>query len=161
MPVSFHEGDLFQADAEALVNPVNCVGVMGKGLALQFKKAYPEMFESYRMRCSKGALIIGEEIDVHLVRHDGEGVRSERGGRWVMNFPTKNHWRDPSRIEWIEAGLTVLSTWLHVLSIRSVAIPALGCGAGGLRWEDVQPLIEAWAPLNVDVQIYGPKNGDK
>lgn len=144
-------GDLLAADAEALVNPVNCVGVMGAGLALQFKQAHPAMFEAYRVACQVGQVRPGR-VFVHR-----EAMPA--GTRYIINFPTKRHFREPSRIEDIDAGLGDLARVVRELGIRSIAIPALGCGLGGLRWAEVRSMIEyAFAGVpDVRVLLYGPR----
>lgn len=148
--IRFTQGDILKADAAALVNTVNCVGVMGRGIAAQFRKAFPENFRAYKLACGRGAVVPGEV----LVVETGEGT----GPRWIINFPTKRHWRGKSRIEDIEAGLRALVAEVERRGIRSIAIPALGCGLGGLAWDDVRPRIErAFASLaDVDVQVFEP-----
>jgi O-acetyl-ADP-ribose deacetylase (regulator of RNase III) len=143
-------GNLLEADAEALVNTVNTEGVMGKGIALQFNKAYPQMFKEYTAACKEGKVQIGQ---VHV--HDLGRVVNPR---FILNFPTKRHWRTPSRLEDIRAGLEALVREVKARGIRSVAIPPLGCGLGGLRWEDVLPLIEKSLDQvpDVDALIYAP-----
>jgi O-acetyl-ADP-ribose deacetylase (regulator of RNase III) len=127
-------GNLLESDFEALVNTVNTVGVMGKGVALQFKKAFPEMFREYEKICKEGKLRPGQ---VHVF---------DRGAmfnpRYIINFPTKRHWRGKSKIEDIRSGLKALLDVLEARGIRSIAIPPLGCGQGGLDWADVLPLIQ-------------------
>jgi O-acetyl-ADP-ribose deacetylase (regulator of RNase III) len=127
-------GNLLTADVEALVNTVNTVGVMGKGIALQFKRAFPANFRAYQAACKRGDIRLG------TVWTFDTGVLGAR--RYVLNFPTKQHWRGSSRLEDVAAGLESLVRTVDELNIRSVAIPALGCGNGGLSWSDVQPLIE-------------------
>lgn len=127
-------GDILKADAEALVNTVNCVGVMGKGIALQFRDAFPENYKTYKAVCGRGELQPG----VMLV-HD---LRRLHNPRYVINFPTKRHWRGKSRLEDIEAGLVALVAEVKKLGIRSIAIPPLGSGLGGLEWRQVRPRIE-------------------
>ena len=127
-------GNLLEADVNALVNTVNIVGVMGKGIALQFKRAFPANFRAYREACQRGEIRLG-----HVWTFD-TGVLGSR--RYILNFPTKGHWRDQSRIEDIRAGLDSLVATVAERGIGSVAIPALGCGNGGLEWHDVRPLIE-------------------
>lgn len=146
-------GDLLAAEAEALVNPVNCVGVMGAGLALQFKLAYPENFEAYRAACAAGQVQPG----TMFVHPTGLIVRP----RWIVNFPTKRHWRDAARLEDIVAGLQALAQEVQCRDIRSIAVPALGCGLGGLRWVEVRPCIEsAFSALPaVRVLIFEPAAG--
>lgn len=147
--IRYVDGNILDDDAEALVNPVNCVGVMGAGLARQFKERFPDNYARYLgMTCPRG-LSPGR---VYLVdRHD------HGAPRWIANFPTKNHWRDPSRIEWVADGLVDLARQVRG-RIRSIALPMLGCGLGGLNFADVRPLIErAFAGLpDVDVRVYGP-----
>ncbi|MFD5936514.1 macro domain-containing protein [Streptomyces sp. NPDC060333] len=129
------QGNLLEADAEAIVNTVNTVGVMGKGIALQIKQAFPENYKQYKAACDIGGVKIGE-IFVHDAHHLGPR-------RYVLNFPTKRHWRGKSRVEDIEAGLDALVDVVRKYGIESIAIPALGCGNGGLDWEEVRPLIYA------------------
>lgn len=128
-------GDLLAAPTEAIVNTVNTVGVMGKGLARQFRETYPAMFQAYRAACAAGEVRLGE---MHIF--DLGGLVG--GPRWIINFPTKGHWRDPSRLADIESGLADLVIKVGQLSIRSIAIPPLGCGFGGLDWKEVRPRIE-------------------
>ena len=143
-------GDLLAAEAEALVNAVNCVGVMGKGIAVAFKRAYPAVFVAYAAACKRGEVVPGRVL---VVATDGR-----EGPRYVINFPTKRHWRDASRLDDIEAGLPVLVGEVERLGLRSIAIPPLGCGLGGLGWRDVRPRIEqAFARLpEVQVLLYEP-----
>ena len=124
-------GDLFETDAEALVNPVNTRGVMGKGLALAFKRAFPANEQAYRAACAAGEVQLGRMFVF------------DAGDRYVINFPTKDHWRSRSRLADIESGLGDLRRVLGELGVASVAVPALGAGLGGLAWDDVRPLIEA------------------
>jgi O-acetyl-ADP-ribose deacetylase (regulator of RNase III) len=144
-------GNIFTARVEALVNPVNCVGVMGKGLALAFKKAFPPMFEDYRKACTAGELEPGR---VHVWENPGASST-----RFVINFPTKRHFRSKSRLDDIEATLPALVQAIESHQIASVAIPALGAGLGGLHWDDVEPRIRsAVAPLSTtEVVLYVPR----
>ena len=130
------QGNLLSAPAEALVNTVNTVGIMGRGIALQFKQAYPAMFREYARACKAGEVKLGR---MHVV--DLGGLTG--GPRWIINFPTKGHWRDQSRMADIEAGLQELVATIRKLHISSIAIPPLGCGNGGLNWNEVRPRIEA------------------
>ena len=130
--IRFVQGDLFASGSEALVNPVNCVGVMGKGLALQFRRLFPANFEAYREACTRREVRPGR----CFVFDAGAGRP-----RFVVNFPTKRHWRDRSRIEDIAAGLDDLAAILDRRAIGSVAVPALGCGLGGLPWPRVRCLL--------------------
>lgn len=143
-------GNLLEADVEALVNTVNTEGVMGKGIALQFAKKFPDMAEAYRRACKAGEVRPGR---MHVFER-GEMLNP----RFVINFPTKRHWRAPSRMEDIEAGLAALVAEIGARGIRSVAIPPLGCGNGGLDWREVRPRIEhAFGALaGVRVLLYPP-----
>ena len=143
--IELREGDILRADAEALVNTVNCVGFMGRGIAAQFKRAYPANFEVYRKACIEEEVVPGRL----LITETGELT----GPRYIVNFPTKRHWRAKSRIEDIEAGLEALVSDVRVRGIRSIAIPPLGCGLGGLRWADVRPRIERAFEGITDVHI--------
>ncbi|MGE0791202.1 MAG: macro domain-containing protein [Sandaracinaceae bacterium] len=144
------QGDILRADAEALVNTVNCVGHMGRGIAAQFKRAFPANFKQYRAACDRGEVEPGRMF----ITETGELT----GPRYVVNFPTKRHWRANSRIEDIDAGLAALIEDVRRLGIRSIAVPPLGCGLGGLAWSDVRPRIEAafTAVPEVRVLLYGP-----
>lgn len=130
------QGNLLQAGTEALINTVNTVGVMGKGIALQFAKAYPDMRKAYEKACKAGEVVPGR-----MWLYDCGGLAG--GPRWIINFPTKRHWRASSRMEDIESGLINLAAVIRQNHIRSIAIPPLGCGNGGLDWSEVRPKIEA------------------
>lgn len=131
--IEFASGNLLEAEVDALVNPVNCVGVMGKGLALQFKQAFPENYAEYRGACDRGEVVPGTMF-VH--------ERSDfLGPRWIVNFPTKRHWRGRSSLDDVAVGLRALADEIVARGIHSLALPAVGCGHGGLLWEDVEPLI--------------------
>jgi O-acetyl-ADP-ribose deacetylase (regulator of RNase III) len=143
-------GNLLEADAEALVNTVNTEGVMGKGIALQFAKKFPELAEAYRLACKAGEVRPGR---MHIYE------RSDMlNPRYVINFPTKRHWRSPSRMEDIESGLAALVAEIQRRGIRSIAVPPLGCGNGGLDWREVRPRIERalGALSGVRVLLYPP-----
>ncbi len=133
--LTYKTGDLFESDCEALVNTVNCVGVMGRGIALQFKKAYPENFIAYADACKR------EEVEPGrmFVYETGSLVNP----RFIINFPTKRHWRGKSRMEDIESGLVALVEEIRARGIRSIAIPPLGAGLGGLDWKEVRERIES------------------
>jgi O-acetyl-ADP-ribose deacetylase (regulator of RNase III) len=150
MTVTLINGDLLQQDVEAIVNTVNTVGVMGKGIALQFKQKWPENFRAYEKACKRGEVQPGK-----MFIYDAGGLLKPR---YIINFPTKRHWRGKSRIEDIEAGLEDLIHQIRRLGIRSIALPPLGCGNGGLDWDDVRPGIErAFAGLpEVDVRLFAP-----
>ena len=143
-------GNLLEADAEAIVNTVNTVGVMGKGIALQFKQAWPENFTAYAKACKAGEVVPGQMFVFEL----GGMVNP----RFIINFPTKRHWRQKSRIEDVTDGLKALIEEVRNRGIHSVAVPPLGCGNGGLAWSEVRPLIEqAFAELpDVRVLLFGP-----
>lgn len=149
--VKLTQGNLLDAPVEALVNTVNTVGIMGRGIALQFKQAYPEMFRAYERACKDGAVQVGK---MHV--HELPGLVG--GPRWIINFPTKGHWKSDSRMRDIEAGLSDLVTMVKKLRIRSIAIPPLGCGNGGLDWSEVRPRIEAAFSEMGDVTalVYSP-----
>jgi O-acetyl-ADP-ribose deacetylase (regulator of RNase III) len=144
-------GNLLEARVDALVNTVNCVGYMGKGIALQFKQAFPANLKAYEAACRAGEVVPGRM----LVHDHGMLIQP----RYVVNFPTKRHWRGKSRMEDIDAGLTALVDEVRRRGIRSIAIPPLGCGLGGLNWEEVRPRIEAAfsALPDVDVHLYTPE----
>ena len=133
--LKFKHGDILTEDVEALVNTVNCVGVMGRGIALQFKRMFPENFKAYKQACDHEEVRPGEMFVFETGRLTNP--------RYIVNFPTKRHWRSKSRIEDIEAGLTALVETIQALEIRSIAIPPLGSGLGGLDWDEVRPRIEA------------------
>lgn len=131
--IEITQGNLLTADAEALVNTVNTAGVMGKGVALQFKQAFPENYKAYRSACRRGEVVLGRVFAFH--NGDVEPPH------WILNFPTKGHWKSRSRLDDIEEGLRDLVRVLQDLQIASVAVPPLGCGNGGLNWADVRPMI--------------------
>ena len=132
--IEYKTGDIIAEDAEALVNTVNCVGVMGRGIALQFKKAFPENFKSYAAACKRNEVQPGRMF----VFETGQMYP-----RYIINFPTKRHWRGKSRMGDIEAGLAALAKEIRALNIRSIALPPLGSGLGGLAWSEVRPRIES------------------
>ena len=143
-------GNLLEADTDALVNTVNTVGVMGKGVALQFKKAFPENFQAYKNACDKHEVRTGT-----MFVYEFKGLNNPR---YIVNFPTKKHWRGKSKLSDIEAGLRDLKRVIVEYEIRSIAIPPLGCGYGGLDWNDIYPRIkhELGTLKNVDVLLYEP-----
>lgn len=149
--IEYTGGNILHADAEALVNTVNCVGVMGRGIALQFKNAYPKNFKAYESACQRQEVQPGRMF----VYATGELANP----RFIINFPTKRHWRGNSRMEDIESGLVDLVEVIRRNNIQSIAIPPLGSGLGGLEWDDVRPRIEqALAVLpQVQVLLYEPK----
>jgi O-acetyl-ADP-ribose deacetylase (regulator of RNase III) len=150
--IELRRGDLLKQNAQALVNAVNCVGVMGRGIALQFRKAFPENFKIYEAACKRGEVKPGEMLvfDTHQVTNP----------RYIINFPTKRHWRDQSRITDIESGLEALVDEVKDRGIHAIAVPPLGCGLGGLKWSEVRPRIEkAFAKVpDVEVWLFEPED---
>lgn len=147
--ITFTQGNLLESRAEALVNTVNTVGVMGKGIALMFKERFARNFRLYAAACKAGQVQTGRIFVTSVDELDGP--------RWIVNFPTKQHWRSPSRMEWIVEGLQDLRRFLIEQKIRSIAIPPLGAGNGGLDWAEVRPQIErVLADLDVDIQVFEP-----
>ena len=141
--IEFTESLIFDSSAQTLVNTVNCIGVAGKGLALEFKQRYPRMSEAYSRACGAGQLVPGK-----LLLHKGMT-------KWVLSFPTKQHWRNPSRMEWIETGLQKFCDTYERMGITSVAFPQLGCRNGGLDWADVRPVMERYlGGLKIPVSIH-------
>ncbi|SFP39747.1 O-acetyl-ADP-ribose deacetylase (regulator of RNase III), contains Macro domain [Butyrivibrio proteoclasticus] len=141
--IRYLEGDIFATPAQTIVNTVNTVGVMGKGIALEFKKRYPSMFEKYKIACEKKKLKIGNLMLCYEADH------------WALLFPTKEHWRNPSRLEYIEQGLMKFCNTYAEYGITSIAFPKLGCGNGELNWDVVKPLMEKYLKtLPIDVYIY-------
>lgn len=141
--IEYIEGDIFDSPAQVIVNTVNTVGVMGKGLALSFKNRYPDMFEIYKKVCEKHQLTIGK-----LMLH-------QEADHWILLFPTKENWRNPSKLEYIEKGLMKFINSYAEKHITSIAFPKLGCGNGELDWNLVKPLMERYLkPLPIDVYIY-------
>ena len=136
--IVYKRGDIIAEDAEALVNTVNCVGIMGRGIALQFKNAFPENFKAYEAACRRGEVQPGRMFVF--------ATQQLTNPRFIINFPTKRHWRGRSRLSDIDAGLDSLVDEIRARRIRSIAIPPLGTGLGGLSWLDVRPRIEATMP---------------
>ncbi|MFV1922898.1 MAG: macro domain-containing protein [Methylotenera sp.] len=157
MTIYFEKSNLFETDAEAIVNTVNCVGVMGKGVALEFKTRWPENFKAYKKLCMNKQLRPG---NVFVFDTDDLFAHSNKAQRYLINFPTKDHWRSKSKLSYIEQGLDDLITQLDCLKIKSVALPPLGCGNGGLDWSEVKSLLERkFSNIhNIDFHIYGPKD---
>lgn len=144
-------GNLLEDTAEAYVNTVNTVGVMGKGIALQFKQAFPDVFKQYVKDCKRGKVQVGK---MHVVE-----VVGFTNPKYIINFPTKEHWRNPSKMPYIEEGLADLVRVIQENNIQSLALPPLGCGNGGLDWREVRPkIIAALEPLGIDVHLYEPTN---
>ena len=132
--IRYSNGDMFSDDCEALVNTVNCVGIMGRGVALQFKNRFPSNFKAYAAACRAG--------EVHCGRMFVFGTEELLNPKWIVNFPTKCHWRNKSRLEDIAEGLDDLADVVERLGVKSISMPPLGCGLGGLEWRIVKPLIE-------------------
>jgi O-acetyl-ADP-ribose deacetylase (regulator of RNase III) len=148
--IRYTAGDLFDARTEAIVNTVNTIGVMGKGIALQFKQRFPENYEAYRNACEHNDLKVGQLLITQS---------SSLFFRYIVNFPTKTHWKYPSKYEYIENGLRELRAKIAELNIKSIAIPPLGAGNGKLDWDRVKPIIERYlSDLNeVEVVVYEPQ----
>ncbi len=148
-------GNLLEAKADALVNTVNCFGVMGKGIALQFKQAFPDNYKEYEKACKKGQVRIGR-----MFVHKQNDMFHPK---YIINFPTKRHWKNKSRLEDIQAGLSDLTKQVEELNIKSIAVPPLGSGLGGLDWKDVKPLIvKAFDKFpDTEVLLYEPKGAPK
>lgn len=144
--INWVRGNLFDSEAEALVNTVNCVGIMGKGIAYQFKRAYPAMFKDYKARCDR------KEIT------PGAMTTFRERGKLIVNFPTKRHWRAKARLVDVEEGLVALRALLEAEAIKSVAVPPLGCGNGGLDWSDVRAAIarELGGLDDVEIEVFEP-----
>ena len=142
--ITYVVGDIFTSPAKVLVNTVNTVGVMGKGIAYGFKRIYPEMFEQYQYFCEEGMFNVGQ-LWLYKTPH-----------KWILNFPTKKHWRSKSKVEYIEAGLQKFVDTYDLKGMLSVAFPMLGCGNGGLDWNtQIQPLMEEYlTDLPIDIFIY-------
>lgn len=153
--INYKTGDLFNDHAEAIVNTVNCVGVMGRGIALQFKKRYPENFKAYEAKCKLGEMVPGRVFVFE--------VNSITNPKYIINFPTKRHWRGASRIEDIESGVIDLVKAIKAYDIKSIAIPPLGSGLGGLEWSLVKSKIEAVLVgiEGVEINVYEPTGAPK
>ena len=145
--INYTAGNIFEMEVDAIVNPVNCDGIMGKGLALEFRNHFPDNYRKYVKACKKGDIDIG----ILFVTFD------QREYPYIVNFPTKLHWKDPSRLDYIDAALGSLVRWMKRESIKSIAIPKLGCGQGRLEWSIVRDLMEKHLkPLeDVTCVIYG------
>jgi O-acetyl-ADP-ribose deacetylase (regulator of RNase III) len=149
--IRFTQGNLLEAKTEALVNTVNTVGVMGKGIALMFKERFVENYRLYAAACKAGEVVTGK---VHVT-----AVNELEGPQWIVNFPTKRHWRSPSQMAWVTEGLHDLRRFLIENQVKSVAVPALGAGNGGLKWPEVrEQIIHVLSDLNVDVWVYEPSS---
>lgn len=141
--IKYVKGNIFNSECAVLVNPVNCVGVMGKGLALEFKNRYPAMFQTYKKACDTKELRPGQPMLVY------------GPDKSIVLFPTKYHWKERSKIIYIKDALEVVSCCYRSFGIKSIAFPKLGCGLGGLDWKEVKPLMEQYlSKPDIDVEIY-------
>jgi O-acetyl-ADP-ribose deacetylase (regulator of RNase III) len=149
--IHFTLGNFFDLPVDIRVNTVNCVGVMGKGIALEFKNRYPDMFKAYKTACKRGEVKLGK---LHIwTRQQGNGLDSA----WIINFPTKKHWRNNSEYVDIFAGLWELYWYLKECGKVSVALPALGCSNGGLDWKRVSQMIQdILGDLEADIYVFPP-----
>lgn len=149
--IRYTTGNIMDSSAEALVNTVNTVGVMGKGIALQFKQTFPHNFDVYKQACQSGQFTTGKILAVK----DSDLLLGER---LIINLPTKQHWKMPSTYEYVESGLIALLAYLKDNPIKSLAMPALGCGNGGLDWLKVKPMIERHlGELDMAIWVYEPQ----
>jgi O-acetyl-ADP-ribose deacetylase (regulator of RNase III) len=148
--ITFTTGNLLEAEVDALVNTVNTVGVMGKGIALMFKERFPANFRQYEAACKAGEVRVGE---MFVTAND-----EFEGPKWIINFPTKEQWFRRTKLEWIESGMIALKHVIREKDIKSIAVPPLGCGNGGLKWTTVRPIIEReLSDLDdVEVVVYEP-----
>jgi len=140
--IHYVTGDLLKSDAEVLVNTVNCVGVMGKGVALQFKNQFPDLYRAYHTACANGDIEVGR-------------IWAWYGPKTVACMPTKDHWRDGSRVVWVRNGLESLRDFLIQGGYKSVAMPKPGCGNGGLNWAEINTLVqEILGPIDCHIVVY-------
>jgi len=138
--------DMFKSSCQTLTNTINCVSVMGKGIALEFKNRYPEMFKDYQKRCAAGEVKVG-------FPYVWRGLN-----KWVLNFPTKNFWQNPSKLEWIEDGISHFLMNYKGWGVKSLGLPKLGCSNGGLNWVDVRKIIvDKMSGIDILVEVYGTK----
>ena len=131
MTVRLARGDMFRSSAQTITTPINCRGTMGGGLALEFRRRFPEMFQDYVQRCRRGEVRTGKPY-----------VWQNQSGQSILNFPTKDDWRNPSQLEYVEGGLRYLVDHYREMGVTSIALPTLGCGLGGLDWRIVRPVME-------------------
>lgn len=147
--IRFTHGNMFSIPADVQINTVNCVGAMGKGVALAFKRKYPQMYREYREECLKGNIVTGKMY-----------LWNSPNGTCIINFPTKDDWRAPSRYSYIDGGLIDLRKCLSLMKDVQVAIPPLGCGNGGLNWDRVKPMIkEHLSGLDATIYVFEPTGG--
>ncbi|WP_291722272.1 macro domain-containing protein [Bernardetia sp.] len=149
--MNYTKGNILESNAEVIINPVNMVGVMGKGLALQFKQKFPYNYKVYKEACQNKTIDVGK-----LLLVDESSLERKK---FIINFPTKKHWRSASKIEYVEEGLKDLVKIINENNFGSIAIPALGCGLGGLDWEDVKLLLEKYLKEleNIEIIVFEPK----
>lgn len=146
MAVQVLTGDIFRSKAQTLVNPVNCVGVMGKGIAFQFRKRFPDMYEDYAARCAKEQVHLG-----------GPYLYRRSVPPWILNFPTKGHWKSASHLGDIVEGIEYLARQYRSWGITSLAVPALGRGEGNLKWRIVGPtLLRLLGHMDIPIELYAP-----
>lgn len=155
--MQYVSGNIFEAEVDALINPVNTKGAMGAGLAKQFANRFPDILESYKKVCAEGRLKAG---GAHVVRLDRTtGKRDPDGDLWIINLATKDHWRDQSRMEWVDYAMSKLGPALEHYGIRSIAIPKIGAGLGGLNWNEVSSVIERhlrpYSEKGIRIFVYG------
>jgi O-acetyl-ADP-ribose deacetylase (regulator of RNase III) len=143
--MKYIKGNILESNTEVIINPVNTVGIMGKGLALEFKQKFPYNYKLYKEACKNETIDIGK-----LLLVDESHLENKK---FIINFPTKKHWRNPSKIEYIEEGLKDLIHIIEKNNFESIAIPALGCGLGGLKWEHVRLLLEKYLGNNQKTEI--------
>ena len=151
--IEYHSGDLFLSSDDALVNPINCAGVMGAGLAKKFKDKYPEMFVKYQAQCFAKRVTIGKMYVYTIPKNT-----NFNNNKYIINFPTKLHWKDPSKPEYVTDGLKSLLVTSKELNIKSISLPALGCGLGNLSWKWVKEQIEnTLIDEKITFNVYYPK----
>lgn len=151
MPVKFVTGDMFKISAKVRINTVNCVGVMGSGVALACKQRYPSMYKEYRAKCKSGEIQPGSLYIWESPNHE-----------YIVNLPTKRHWRNPSLYEDVESGLVALKQFLYIMGKIDVALPALGCGHGGLDWSIVSSMIFYHLnALDANIYVFTPEDSRK
>ena len=147
--IEIHDGDIFATECDVIVCPVNCVGIMGKGLAKEFAQKYPEYYKRYSKACINRMIRPGRPV-LHLF--------ADLYDKDILSFPTKNHWKQSSNVEHIIEGLKVFSERYNKMSITSIAFPALGCGCGGLTWDEIYPVMKKYLdPLPIKCEIYKPQ----
>ncbi len=160
-------GDLFQSKAQTLVNAVNCVGAMGKGIALEFKKRFPKMFKDYERRCANKEVALGRPYVYRPSRliqnqQDQYSLFPEENpdcDKWILNFPTKDHWRSVSTLDSIVDGVQFLLAHYKEWGIQSLAMPSLGCGEGQLEWRVIGPMLYRYlSQMDIQVELYAPYN---